>query len=151
MPVKPYEEPAPPESERNSSNDDALDGLHDGIKSQLHGNAAALYKAGVPFVLSAGSAFSDSSSIFENFLDNVRLAVDAGLPAEAALEKMTTGPAEMLGLRDVLGTIDTGKMAHLVVTEGDLFDNDSQIRHVFIDGKMVKMQDSGPSNGGKNE
>jgi hypothetical protein len=47
---------------------------------------------------------------------------------------LTLSPAEIFGVADRLGSIDTGKMANLVVADGDLFDEKTKIKMVFVDG-----------------
>jgi imidazolonepropionase-like amidohydrolase len=92
------------------------------------GNAAALHKAGVKFALASGGARP------ADFMGNVRKAIAAGLPASAALEALTLRAAELAGAGDVLGSIETGKIANLVVTDGDLLSDSARVRTVFVDG-----------------
>ena len=92
------------------------------------GNAAALHKAGVKFALASGGARP------ADFMGNVRKAIAAGLPASTALEALTLRAAELAGAGDVLGSIETGKIANLVVTDGDLLGDSARVRTVFIDG-----------------
>lgn len=105
------------------------------VEDQLHANAAKLYEAGIDFHLTAGGEYDD-------FLSNLRKAVNAGLPAEAALAKLTTEVAEQLGVSDILGTVETGKIANLILTNGDIFNADTVIKHVFIDGKKEDIEES---------
>ena len=72
------------------------------------------------------------------FRKNLRLALDRGLTERDALAALTTIPARLCGVADRLGTIEKGKIANLLVTEGDIFDN-GRIRHVFIDGRPVEI------------
>jgi imidazolonepropionase-like amidohydrolase len=92
------------------------------------GNAATLHRAGVKFALASGGARPG------DFLGNVRKAIAAGLPAQAALEALTLRAAELAGAGDVLGSIEAGKIANLVVTEGDLLSDSAKVRTVFVDG-----------------
>jgi imidazolonepropionase-like amidohydrolase len=92
------------------------------------GNAAALHRTGVKFALASGGARP------ADFLSNVRKAIAAGLPATAALEALTLGAAELAGVGEVLGSIETGKIANLVVTDGDLLSDSARVRTVFVDG-----------------
>jgi imidazolonepropionase-like amidohydrolase len=92
------------------------------------GNAAALHRAGVKFALASGGARP------ADFIGNVRKAIAAGLPAAAALEALTLHAAELAGAGDVLGSIETGKIANLVVTDGDLLSDSARVRTVFVDG-----------------
>ncbi|MEZ4456108.1 MAG: amidohydrolase family protein [Gemmatimonadales bacterium] len=95
----------------------------------IEGNAAALHRAGITVALATGGTRP------ADFLDAVRKAVRAGLPEQAALEALTIRPAEIAGVGRALGSIETGKIANLVVTErGDLLADSSRIRAVFVDG-----------------
>ena len=64
-------------------------------------NPAALHAAGVPFALVSGHA--------PDFLAGVRKAIERGLPREAALRAVTLAPAEALGVRDRLGSLERGQ------------------------------------------
>jgi imidazolonepropionase-like amidohydrolase len=100
----------------------------------LEGNAAALNKAGIKFALaSGGGRISD-------FVPNVRKAVAAGLPADVALQAMTIRAAELAGLGEALGSIEVGKIANLVVTEGGgVLSDSARVRAVFIDGTRYEI------------
>ena len=74
-----------------------------------------------------------------DFSANMTRAIESGLGREDALRAVTIWPAEILGVADRLGTIETGKIANLVVTRGDLFDRNRTIAHVFIDGRPVDL------------
>jgi len=56
------------------------------------------------------------------FRDNLMKAIKHGLSPEKAMAMVTTTPAAILGVSDRLGTIEVGKIANLVVADGDLFD-----------------------------
>ena len=71
-------------------------------------------------------------------------AIERGLSRDQALAAVTTGPAEMLGLGDLLGTIEVGKIANLVVVEGDLLVDKPKIRSVWIDGHRSEIKESKP-------
>ena len=67
------------------------------------------------------------------------MAAAFGLPRDAALRSVTLSPAQILGVGDRLGSIDVGKMANLVVTDGDLLEARTKTRHLFIDGRPVPL------------
>jgi N-acetylglucosamine-6-phosphate deacetylase len=71
------------------------------------------------------------------FLANIRKAIGRGLPADAALAALTTGPAEIYGVEDLLGTVEAGKLASFVVVDGDLFTENSRARitETWVNGK----------------
>lgn len=64
-------------------------------------------------------------------------AVAYGLAHDEALKALTLYPAQMLGVGDRLGTIEAGKIANLMVTDGDPLAITTQVRHVIIAGKVV--------------
>jgi len=64
-------------------------------------------------------------------------AVPYGLPWEEALKAITLYPAQILGLADKLGTIEVGKVANLIVTDGDPLEIKTQVRHLFINGQLT--------------
>jgi imidazolonepropionase-like amidohydrolase len=62
------------------------------------------------------------------------MAMAFGLPREAALRAITLAPAEIFGVADQIGSIEPGKAANLVVTNGDILDHRTVVTHVLIDG-----------------
>jgi len=74
-----------------------------------------------------------------DFMINAGKAVNNGLAREDALRALTIGPAEIFGVADRLGSIETGKIANLTITRGELFDRASRITNVFIDGRPVDL------------
>jgi imidazolonepropionase-like amidohydrolase len=102
------------------------------LRFQEHAPRAAgeLAKAGVRLAFSSAGLKSGA-----DFLANLRLAVKAGLPRDAAIRGATLTAAEILGVDQQLGSIEAGKIANLVVADGDLFDDQTRIRSVFVDGK----------------
>jgi len=113
-------------SQRRALNDSAATASE--VQKRLEGNAAALNKAGIKFALATGGTRSS------DFLGNVRKAIAAGLPAAVALEALTIRPAEFAGVDQILGSIEAGKIANLVVSNGDLLADSARISTVFVDG-----------------
>lgn len=64
-------------------------------------------------------------------------AVAYGLPHDEALKAVTLYPAQMFGLDKELGTIETGKLANLIVTNGDPLEIQTQVRYLFIKGQLT--------------
>jgi hypothetical protein len=91
-----------------------------------------LAKDGVKFAFESGADFT-------NLIANLRKAVDAGLPADQALKALTSQPAELFGVSDRLGSIETGKIANLTITKGDLFDPAGRVTQMFVDGRPVSI------------
>ena len=66
-------------------------------------------------------------------------AVGFGLPHDEALKAITLNPAQMWGVDDRLGSLDTGKMANVVVANGDPLDVKTDVKHVFINGEEIPL------------
>jgi imidazolonepropionase-like amidohydrolase len=64
-------------------------------------------------------------------------AVAYGLPHEEGLKAVTLYPAQMFGLDAQLGTIENGKVANLIVTNGDPLDVTTDVRYLFIKGQLT--------------
>jgi imidazolonepropionase-like amidohydrolase len=97
---------------------------------------AALDKAGVLFAFES-SGLSDP----KDFLKNAQKTVASGLSKDAALRALTLNAATLAGAADRLGSLDRGKIANVLITEGDLFDDKAVIKHVFVNGRPVRLPD----------
>jgi imidazolonepropionase-like amidohydrolase len=71
----------------------------------------------------------------ETLLSQVRTLVAEGLPSRQALASLTVDAAELLGVGQRLGTLERGKLAHLVVMTGPFDDRRSKVRYVIVDGQ----------------
>jgi imidazolonepropionase-like amidohydrolase len=107
--------------------DDAYDTLYE--------NAAKLKVAGVRFCISTGNSGSDVRTL----PFHAGLASAFGLPKDEALKAVTLYPAQIMGVADRLGTIEKGKLANLVVTDGDLLEVRTHVHYLFIDGRQVPL------------
>ncbi len=118
-----------PEKERDGDpeEEDSLRALR--LRDRAPSTPAALHKAGARFAF-----YSDGVANPRDYVRNVKKAIDAGLPADAALRALTLTPAELVGAADVVGSIEPGKIANLVVTDGDLFADRTKVKYVFVDG-----------------
>jgi imidazolonepropionase-like amidohydrolase len=98
-------------------------------------NPGRLSSAGVQFALT-----TDGLTQRSQFLSNVRSAVERGLSADAALASLTTVPAGYLGLNRTHGTLEAGKVANVVVADGDLFTGSStRVEAVWVDGRRFEV------------
>jgi imidazolonepropionase-like amidohydrolase len=96
---------------------------------------AKLFRAGVRFAITSG----DQGAEVRNLPYTAGMAAAFGLPKDVALRSVTLAPAQILGVGDRLGSIEVGKMANLVVTDGDLLEARTKTRHLFIDGRPVPL------------
>jgi len=91
-----------------------------------------LYKAGVKFAFgSFGNQFS------RNLPYQAGNAVAYGLPYEQALKAITINAAEIWGIADQVGSLEKGKWADIVLTDGDLLEVRTKILKLFIKGHEV--------------
>ncbi|HND51529.1 MAG TPA: amidohydrolase family protein, partial [Pirellulaceae bacterium] len=97
-------------------------------------NPARLERAGVSFVLTSHGLREP-----KEFLDAVRKAVARGLSPDAALRALTVAPAELFGVSDRLGAVASGKIANLVVTDGDLFTKNTKILATWVHGRRYEL------------
>jgi len=109
------------------------------FRDRAPGTPAALAKTGVKFALYSGG-IAEPKEIFKS----LKRATDAGLTPEAALRAMTLDAADILGLSDRLGSIAPGKIANLVVTDGDIFNEKTKVKHVFVDGRWFVVHEETP-------
>ena len=97
--------------------------------------ATLLHEAGVSFAFRTGGATNA-----RNLPYHAGLAVAHGLPRDAAWYAMTRGAAEILGVDDAYGTLEVGKVANIVVADGDLLDVPTQVRHLLIRGQEISLE-----------
>lgn len=94
-----------------------------------------LYKAGIQF------AFGTYDNQFaRNLPYEAAFAVAYGLPHEEALKALTIGAAEIFGVSNEIGSIEKGKSADFVVTDGDPLEVRTQVKMLFIRGKNVSLE-----------
>lgn len=104
------------------------------VRDRAPRTPGALAEQKVPFAFS-----SDGLASPGEFLANVRKAVKAGLAADAALRALTLDAAQIYGVQDRLGSLEPGKIANLIVVQGDLLGDKSIVRHVFVDGRRFEV------------
>ncbi len=97
-------------------------------------NPGRLAAAGIKIAL-ASQGLSDPGK----FLSAVRKAVKRGLDEKSALTALTVTPAELYGASDRLGTLEAGKAANVVVTDGPLFDGKTKVLETWVDGARYEI------------
>ncbi len=101
-------------------------------------NPAILHKAGVRFAIAFSSGAPNEANE-RNLPYEAGRAVAFGLPREEAIKAITQYPAEILGVADRLGSLEVGKDASLIVTNGDPLDIRSNVELAFIQGRSVEL------------
>lgn len=99
-----------------------------------YSSPAKLHQAGVKFAISEGGGAET-----RNLPYNAGMAAAFGLPKDEALKSVTLYPAQILGVADRFGSIEAGKVANLVVTDGDLLEAKTNTKYLFIDGRPVPL------------
>jgi imidazolonepropionase-like amidohydrolase len=104
---------------------------------------AKLKAAGVRFCVSdgagsGGDAFNPMNA--RNLPYEAGMASAFGLPRDEAVRAITLYAAQILGAGDRLGSIEAGKIADLVVTDGDLLEITTSVEQVYIRGKPIPME-----------
>lgn len=101
----------------------------------LYEAPAKMQAAGVKFAISTG----DGGAEVRDLPYQAGIAGAFGLPKEEALKAVTLYPAQILGVSDQLGSIEVGKMANLVVTDGDMLETRTSVKYLFIGGRLLPL------------
>ncbi len=96
---------------------------------------AKLAAAGVRFSITSG----DCCSEVRNLPSVAGMASAFGLPKDQALRAVTLGPAQIFGVSDKLGSLEVGKIANVVVTDGDMLEAKTNTKYLIIDGRIVPL------------
>lgn len=116
----------------------SLPTLEDDDVDQPYKTAAALQKAGVLFAISD----DDGQTRGKNIVFNAGTTAAYGLTKEQALQTITLNAAKILGVADKTGSIEVGKDANIVISEGDILDmRTSNVTDAFIQGRKIDLTD----------
>ena len=97
--------------------------------------ASELHAAGVRVIFASYN--SANSRLLPYEIGN---AVGRGLPWEEGFKGITLYPAELFGVADELGSIEEGKRANLIITDGDPLEIRTEIKHLLIDGVPTSLE-----------
>jgi imidazolonepropionase-like amidohydrolase len=106
----------------------------DDAYDRLLSQPAELAAAGVKFALG-----SFDNSFARRLGQQAANAVAYGLPYDEALKAVTIYPAEIFGVADQVGTLETGKLANIIVTNGDPLEITTDVKFLFIKGQQTSM------------
>jgi imidazolonepropionase-like amidohydrolase len=113
----------------------ALPNTADSDVNQMFKTPAMLHEAGVQFCLSNEGYWQQRNLPYQ-----AGSAVAYGLPYEQAIQAITLDAARILGVDDQIGSLEVGKSASLILTEGDVLDmRSSQVVKAFIDGRDIDL------------
>jgi imidazolonepropionase-like amidohydrolase len=99
---------------------------------EAYANPGKLHAAGVRIAFATFSSSDSRTLPYE-----AAMAIPYGLPRDAALRAVTLNAAEFFGIADRIGSIEAGKIANLIVTDGDPLEITTQVRHLIIGGREV--------------
>jgi imidazolonepropionase-like amidohydrolase len=125
-----------PEAEKDADPEDKPSLRTLRFRDRAPSSPVALAKAGVKFAFYSGGITPP-----KDILKAAKKSIDAGLAPDAALRALTLSAAEIFGVSDRLGSIENGKIANLVVTDGDLFEEKTKIKMVFVDGRRFEIRE----------
>src|SRR5467141_3876457 len=125
-----------PEGEKDADPEDKPSLRTLQFRDRAPSSPGALAKAGVKFAFYSGGITAPKDT-----LKAAKKSIDAGLAPDAALRALTLSAAEIFGVSDRLGSLENGKIANLVVADGDLFEEKTKIKMVFVDGSRFERRE----------
>jgi imidazolonepropionase-like amidohydrolase len=100
----------------------------------IFSNAKTLNDAGIPFAIQSQDAHNA-----RNLPYNAAACAAFGLPKDVALRSITLAPAQIFGVADKIGSLETGKLANIIVTDGDPLEIVTHVKHLFINGEEITL------------
>jgi imidazolonepropionase-like amidohydrolase len=98
-------------------------------------NAKTLYDNGIRFSIQSADVHNA-----RNLPYHAAACAAFGLPKDVALRSITISPAEIFGVADRIGSLETGKIANVIVTDGDPLEIVTHVRHLFIGGEEISLE-----------
>ncbi|AGA29700.1 amidohydrolase family protein [Singulisphaera acidiphila] len=102
-----------------------------------YANPARLHEAGVSFAIRSNPTGAQQATASRNLPYEAAIAVAFGLPEAEALKAVTLAPAQILGVAEQVGSLETGKRADLIITAGHLLQPTTEVKAIFLDGKPI--------------
>jgi imidazolonepropionase-like amidohydrolase len=122
--------------------DEPISALRARVDAPKH--PAELARTGVPFAFES-AGLNDP----KEFVRNAAKAVKAGLAEDAAIRALTISAATIAGAGDRVGSIERGKIANVILTDGDIFDEKTTVKRVFVEGRPVSLEPPAPPSSGR--
>ncbi len=98
---------------------------------------AKLYENGVQYCITGSNTYANQ----RNLPYAAGMAASYGLPQDEALKAVTVYAADILGIGGRMGTLETGKDASIIITDGDLIEIFTDIEMAYIQGRKVDLND----------
>lgn len=122
------------EEEEKDPEKEALKAKKEEAIKSYQSQAAMFQKGGVSIT------FSGKDAKTKDVKKNLKSMMDQGLSEEDALAALTVNAAELLGVSNIMGTLENGKMANLFISTGPYFEEDSNIKYVFVEGQQFEYE-----------
>jgi imidazolonepropionase-like amidohydrolase len=103
---------------------------------QAPGNLMTLSKAGITYAVTTKDLKSPA-----DLMSKLKQAIAYGLTEDQALAALTTTPAGILQITDLVGTLEKGKLANFIMTSGKLFEDDTEIYENWVKGSKHVIKD----------
>lgn len=103
---------------------------------QAPANPFLLSQAGINYAITSQGLKSP-----DKLIEKLMIAMEYGLTADQALAALTTQPAQILGVSDMVGTLEKGKVANFIMTSSPLFEKDSKIYENWVQGSKHVIKD----------
>ncbi|MGD8491420.1 MAG: amidohydrolase family protein, partial [Anaerolineae bacterium] len=108
------------------------------LKEMTPKNPGLMAKAGVKVAIQ-----TDEMSAVKYLTINAALAVREGMAEEEALKAITLHAAEIIGVDDLVGSLEVGKDADIVVFDGHPFDYRTRVDLVLVNGQVAYLREEG--------
>ena len=112
----------------------ALPPREDDAYDLIFTNAKTLYDNGIRFSIQSGDAHNA-----RNLPYHAAMCAAFGLPKDVALKSVTIFPAEIFGVADKIGSLEVGKIANVIVTDGDPLEIVTSVKRLFIGGEDISL------------
>jgi imidazolonepropionase-like amidohydrolase len=101
----------------------------------VYGNAKTLFDAGIPFAIQSLDAHNARNLPYQ-----AAACAAFGLSKDEALRAVTISPAQIFGMADRIGSLETGKLANIIVTDGDPLEIVTHVKRLFIGGEDISLE-----------
>ena len=104
-----------------------------------YARAGELFKAGIKIAFKSGNDSPGSPGDIRLLPFHAGTAAAFGLPKEEALKAVTIYPAQIFGVDKLVGSIEVGKIANLIITDGDPLEPRTKLKYMLINGKQTDL------------
>ena len=141
LPEKPEEEKEDKDDEEDKKDNEFTDEEMMQLKErkakayqEYVGQVSQMEKAGINF------GFSWIKAKPKKMQENIQTLIENGLSEETALKGLTTVPAQILGISNIAGTAEKGKMGNLIISTAPIFEKDAKIKFMIVDGEVFEYE-----------